>query len=204
MQWFKARQSAGKISSGKVWQTCLKLKLNSMVWVRERTIPTERPPLDRRSDCQLVRIEGATWSAWLIPPAVFSRFSKQEPLLFYQVAPQLYSRGWVHPVPDPLLFCTNSPYTFKIRQFPVHLTFRWWIGQRQKVLRESTHCFRNLYSVTDNCISLSQKTSISFLTGCSLYLSRTGLLIVFTMKLTPWLESVSELYRPSERRETYE
>jgi hypothetical protein len=25
-------------------------------------------------------------------------------LLFYQVAPQLYSRGWVDPVPDPLLF----------------------------------------------------------------------------------------------------
>jgi hypothetical protein len=54
----------------------------------------------RRSDCQLVRIEGATWC----PPAVFSRFSRQEPLLFYQVAPQLYSRGWVDPVPDPLLF----------------------------------------------------------------------------------------------------
>jgi hypothetical protein len=27
----------------------------------------------------------------------------EEPLLFYQVAPQLYSRGWVDPVPDPLL-----------------------------------------------------------------------------------------------------
>jgi hypothetical protein len=26
----------------------------------------------RRSDCQLVRMEGATWSAWRIPPAVFS------------------------------------------------------------------------------------------------------------------------------------
>jgi hypothetical protein len=25
----------------------------------------------RRSDCQLVRIEGATWSAWRIPPAIF-------------------------------------------------------------------------------------------------------------------------------------
>jgi hypothetical protein len=25
----------------------------------------------RRSNCQLVRIEGATWSAWRIPPAVF-------------------------------------------------------------------------------------------------------------------------------------
>jgi hypothetical protein len=33
-----------------------------------------------------------------------SRFSRQEPLLFYKVAPQLYSRGWVDTVPDPLLF----------------------------------------------------------------------------------------------------
>jgi hypothetical protein len=57
----------------------------------------------RRSDCQLLRIEGATWSAWLIPRP-YSRFSKQEPLRFYHVAPELYSRGWVDPVPDPLLF----------------------------------------------------------------------------------------------------
>jgi hypothetical protein len=28
----------------------------------------------RRSDCQIVRIEDATWSAWRIPPAVFSVF----------------------------------------------------------------------------------------------------------------------------------
>jgi hypothetical protein len=57
----------------------------------------------RRSDCQLLRIKGATWSTWRIPRP-YSRFSRQEPLLFYQVAPQLYSRGWVDPVPDPLLF----------------------------------------------------------------------------------------------------
>jgi hypothetical protein len=56
----------------------------------------------RRSDCQLLQIEGATWSAWRISRP-YSRFSRQEPLLFYQVAPQLYSRGWVDPVPDPLL-----------------------------------------------------------------------------------------------------
>jgi hypothetical protein len=42
------------------------------VWVRERTIPTERPR--RRSDCQLLRIKGATWSAWRIPTTVFSVF----------------------------------------------------------------------------------------------------------------------------------
>jgi hypothetical protein len=28
----------------------------------------------RRSDCQLLRIEGTTWSAWRIPTAVFSVF----------------------------------------------------------------------------------------------------------------------------------
>jgi hypothetical protein len=28
----------------------------------------------RRSDCQLLRIEGATWSVWRIPKAVFSVF----------------------------------------------------------------------------------------------------------------------------------
>jgi hypothetical protein len=38
----------------------------------------------RRSDCQILRIKGATWSAWRI-----SRFSRQEPLLFYLVPPQL-------------------------------------------------------------------------------------------------------------------
>jgi hypothetical protein len=46
----------------------------------------------RRSDCQLLRIE--------VPRGqhdgslqTCSRFSRQEPLLFYEVAPQLYSRG---------------------------------------------------------------------------------------------------------------
>jgi hypothetical protein len=39
----------------------------------------------------------------------YSRFSRQEPLLFYQVAPRLYSRGLVDPVPDPLLFFLVVP-----------------------------------------------------------------------------------------------
>jgi hypothetical protein len=57
----------------------------------------------RRSDCQLLRIEvqRGQRDGSLRP---YIRFSRQEPLLFYQVAPQLYSRGWVDPVPDPLLF----------------------------------------------------------------------------------------------------
>jgi hypothetical protein len=35
-----------------------------MVWVRERTIPTERPPFVGEVIDNFLRIEGATWSAW--------------------------------------------------------------------------------------------------------------------------------------------
>jgi hypothetical protein len=54
----------------------------------------------RRSLCQPLRIEGATWSAWRIPTAVFLDRSRY---FFSQVATQLYSRGWLDPVPKPLL-----------------------------------------------------------------------------------------------------
>jgi hypothetical protein len=42
-------------------------KNNSILWVREGTIPTERPSFVGWSDCQLLRLEGAKWSAWRIP-----------------------------------------------------------------------------------------------------------------------------------------
>jgi hypothetical protein len=45
-----------------------------------------------RSDCQLLRIESPRGQrdGSLRP---YSQFSGQEPLLFYQVAPEFYSRG---------------------------------------------------------------------------------------------------------------
>jgi hypothetical protein len=51
-----------------------KTKLNSIVWVRGRTIPTERPLFVGEVIVNFLRIEGATWSAWRIPTAVFSVF----------------------------------------------------------------------------------------------------------------------------------
>jgi hypothetical protein len=61
----------------------------------------------RRSDCKLLPIEGGRGQRdGSLQP--YSRFSRQEPLLFYQVAPQLYSQGWVDPVPDPVLFFSSS------------------------------------------------------------------------------------------------
>jgi hypothetical protein len=49
-----------------------KTKLNSIVWARDRTIPTKRPPLVGEVIANFLRIEGATWSAWWIPTALFS------------------------------------------------------------------------------------------------------------------------------------
>jgi hypothetical protein len=50
----------------------LKLKLHGL---SPRANYTDRATAAcRRSHCQLLRIEGATWSAWRIPMAIFSDF----------------------------------------------------------------------------------------------------------------------------------
>jgi hypothetical protein len=50
------------------------VKLDSVALVRKRTIPTERQPLAGEVIANFLRIEGATWSSWRIPTAVFSVF----------------------------------------------------------------------------------------------------------------------------------
>jgi hypothetical protein len=57
----------------------------------------------RRSKCQLLRIEGVARSAQRIPTAVNLGFLDRSRYFSIQVGPQLYSWGWVDPVPDPLL-----------------------------------------------------------------------------------------------------
>jgi hypothetical protein len=64
----------------------------------------------RRSDCQLFADRGCHVVSVSDHFGRISRFSRQEPLLFYQVASQLYSRGCVDPVPDPLLFFAGSAW----------------------------------------------------------------------------------------------
>jgi hypothetical protein len=72
------------------WQRSKKKKLNSMVWVRERTIPTERQQLVGEVIANFCgRVPRSQRDGSLRP---YSRFSRQGPPLFYQVAPQLYSR----------------------------------------------------------------------------------------------------------------
>jgi hypothetical protein len=71
--------------------------------VRNRIIPTERPPLVGEVSANFLRVEGVAWSVQRIPTAVNLGFIDRSRYFFIQVAPQLFSRGWMDPVPDPLL-----------------------------------------------------------------------------------------------------
>jgi hypothetical protein len=87
---------------------CLKFpsniyKKNSVAWVRERTIPTVRPPLvgevstkfaDR--GCHVVSVTD--------PCGRILDFLDRSHYFFFQVAPQLYSLGWVDPVSFKIYF----------------------------------------------------------------------------------------------------
>jgi hypothetical protein len=67
------------------WKRTVLKKLHGL---SPRTNYTDRATAAcRRSDCQLVQIEGPRVQRD-VSPWPYSRFSRQEPLLFYQVAPQ--------------------------------------------------------------------------------------------------------------------
>jgi hypothetical protein len=75
------------VSPGK---TALKNKLNSVALVRERTIPTERLPFVYKVSVKLLR--GRVVSA-TNPHGRILGFLDRSRYFFFQVAPQLYSRG---------------------------------------------------------------------------------------------------------------
>jgi hypothetical protein len=78
----------------------ISLSKNLTAWSEsESKLYWPRAAVCRRCYCQLLRIEGVTWSAWRIPILGFLDLSRY---FFFQVAPQLYSWGWVDPVSDPL------------------------------------------------------------------------------------------------------
>jgi hypothetical protein len=78
-------------------------KKDSVACVCDRTIPTERPPLSAELVPPLAD-RGCHVVSVMDPYGRILGFLNQSPYFFFQVAPQLYSRGWVNPVPDPLLF----------------------------------------------------------------------------------------------------
>jgi hypothetical protein len=62
----------------------------------------------RRRDCQLFADRGCHVVGVADPYGRILDFLDRSRYFFYQVAPQLNSRGWVDPVPDTLLFFSGS------------------------------------------------------------------------------------------------
>jgi hypothetical protein len=91
------------------WTATFHVLLNSMAWVRERTIPTERPPLVGEVIVNFFADRGCHVVTVTDPYCRILGFIDRSRYFFYQVAPQLYSRGWVDPVPEPLLFFLVVP-----------------------------------------------------------------------------------------------
>jgi hypothetical protein len=89
-------------------------KKNFLAWVRERTIPAVRLLVvgevstnfaDRR--CHVVSLTD--------PYGRILCFLDRSRYFFFQVALQLYPRGWVNPVPDPLLLRKSDSGGNRIR-----------------------------------------------------------------------------------------
>jgi hypothetical protein len=79
-------------------------ELNSVAWVRERIIPTNRPS-DRRLSAKLIPTFADIRCSVVGVTDFYGRilvFLDRSHYFFFQVAPQLYSRGWGNTVPDPL------------------------------------------------------------------------------------------------------
>jgi hypothetical protein len=77
--------------------------------VRKRTIPTERPPLVSEVSANFFADRGCHVVRMTNPYGRIFGFLDRSRCCFFQVAPQLYSRDWVDPVPDPLLFSLVVP-----------------------------------------------------------------------------------------------
>jgi hypothetical protein len=82
----------------------------SLAWILKTPWPESTSelclPSDRRLSSKLVPTfadRGCHVGSAEDPLQSYSRISRPEPLFFFQVAPQLYSRVWVDPVPGPLL-----------------------------------------------------------------------------------------------------
>jgi hypothetical protein len=79
-----------------------------MALVRERTIPAERPPLVGEVSANFYGLERCRVVSTADPLQPYSRFLDQSRYFFFQVAPQLYSRGGLDPAPDLLLLRESS------------------------------------------------------------------------------------------------
>jgi hypothetical protein len=79
-----------------------KAEQTSWLLIRKPTVPTEWPPRPAKS-CPLLQLEDVVWSAQRIPSAVNLCFLERSRYILFKIAPNLFSRSWVDPIPDSQL-----------------------------------------------------------------------------------------------------
>jgi hypothetical protein len=105
---------------------------NSVVLVRERTIPTERSPL-------FGEVSSNFWgTGCLVVSATYPQghiigFLDRSLYPFFQVAPHLYSQGWVDPVPDPLLLRKSGSAGYRTQDLWIRCQELWPLDHKGSV-----------------------------------------------------------------------
>jgi hypothetical protein len=103
--------------SFKSLEHCEQKKINSLAFSpREKN--TDRATAScRRSQCQLLRLDECRMVSAANPYGCNLGSLDGSRYFFFQVAPQLYSQGWVDPVPDPLVLRKSSSAGNRTRAF---------------------------------------------------------------------------------------
>jgi hypothetical protein len=109
-----------------------KQQTNSVAWARERTITTERPPLVCEVSAKFCekRVSRGKLNG---SPRLILGFLDRSRYFFFQVAPQLYSQGWVDPVPDPLLLRKSGSAGNRTRDLRICSQKLWPLDHRGRL-----------------------------------------------------------------------
>jgi hypothetical protein len=113
-----------------------KLNNNSVALVRERTIPTEQPPLVSEVTAKFAD-RGCHVVSVMDPYGRILAFLDRSRYFFFQAAPQLYSRGWVDPVPDALFRRKSGVAGNRIRSSGIVTRNSWPLDHSPKNIAEA-------------------------------------------------------------------
>jgi hypothetical protein len=136
-----------------------------------------------RRSRQLLWVEGVAWSAQRILTAVNLGFLDRSRYFFFQVAPQLSSRGWLNPVPDPLLLRKSGRVGNRTRDLWICSQKLWLLDHRggTKIIKVAeirkcwTHNIPNLFRSRER----SLHNLASFKPECIMHKHVTSLLDLF-------------------------
>jgi hypothetical protein len=112
-----------------------------VTWVREWTIPTDRPPFVGQDSANFAD-RGSHVVSVTDPYDRILGLLNRSRYFFFQVAPQLYSRGWVDHVPDSLLLRKSGSSGNRTRT-------------SGSVARNSDHCTIETYRFFSVCYIFS-------------------------------------------------